>query len=107
MEVEGRSGTRACGRDHLDMGCDTISRWLKTRVRHVRPVADHSGVFVRSFNPLVPADDYPPIRFYISINDLCNRSYFIEYYIQVSISQRKLHESVDREDGRKSVSLRH
>lgn len=53
MEVEGRSGTRVCGRDHLDMGCDTISRWLKTRVRHVRPVSDHSGVFVLPFNPLV------------------------------------------------------
>lgn len=45
MEVEGRGGTRACGRDHLDMGCDTISRWLKTRVRHVRPVAGLTGVF--------------------------------------------------------------
>lgn len=33
MEVEGRCGARVCGRGHLDMGCDTISRWLKdTRV---------------------------------------------------------------------------
>lgn len=53
VEVEGRSGTRFCGLDHLDMGCDTISRWLKTRVRHARPVADHSGVFNPANQPPV------------------------------------------------------
>lgn len=44
VEVEGRGGTRACGRGHLDTGRDTISRWLETRVRHVRPVPGRSGV---------------------------------------------------------------